>query len=61
MGADDYLSQQCNKQFLNCVEAFRVSGAPSFKGNTCETDEAVKSIKNAMKAAIFAGKVFGKP
>ncbi|GFP98586.1 phospholipase a2-alpha [Phtheirospermum japonicum] len=58
---NDYLSQKCNKEFLSCVEAFRKSGAPSFKGNTCEAGEVVKTINNAMRAAIVAGKVFGKP
>ncbi|XP_075487795.1 phospholipase A2-alpha-like [Primulina tabacum] len=58
---DDYLSQQCNKEFLNCVERFRRSGAPSFKGNTCKASEVVDVIENVMNAAILAGKVFGKP
>ncbi|KAK6152157.1 hypothetical protein DH2020_014792 [Rehmannia glutinosa] len=58
---NDYLSQKCNKEFLNCVEAFRRSGAPSFKGNTCQVDEVVNAINKAMRAAIVAGKVFGKP
>ncbi|GER36156.1 phospholipase A2 family protein [Striga asiatica] len=58
---NDYLSQKCNKEFLGCVEAFMRSGAPSFKGNTCEVGGVVKSISQAMRAAIVAGKVFGKP
>ncbi|KAG8373929.1 hypothetical protein BUALT_Bualt11G0076300 [Buddleja alternifolia] len=58
---NDYLSQECNNAFLTCVEVFKRSGAPSFKGNTCKVDEVVNSIKNVMKAAIAAGKVLGKP
>ncbi|KAH6821455.1 Phospholipase A2 family protein [Perilla frutescens var. hirtella] len=58
---NDYLSQQCNKEFLKCVDSVKKSRAPSFKGNTCEVDEVIKAINNAMKAAIVAGKVFGKP
>ncbi|KAL6585603.1 hypothetical protein OROMI_002247 [Orobanche minor] len=58
---NDYLSEKCNREFLKCVEAFRRSGASSFNGNTCETDEVVKAIHNAMRAAIVAGKVFGRP
>ncbi|KAG6384831.1 hypothetical protein SASPL_153650 [Salvia splendens] len=58
---NDYLSQQCNKEFLKCVDSFKKSRAPSFKGNTCDVDDVVKSINNAMKAAIVAGRVFGKP
>lgn len=60
-GADDYLSQHCNSEFLKCVDAFRRSGAPSFKGNTCQVDEVVKAIDHAIRAAVLAGKVFGKP
>ncbi|KAG6386614.1 hypothetical protein SASPL_151782 [Salvia splendens] len=58
---DDYLSQQCNKEFLKCVDSFKKSRAPSFKDNTCDVDDVIKSINNAMKAAIVAGRVFGKP
>ncbi|XP_073066859.1 phospholipase A2-alpha-like [Primulina eburnea] len=58
---NDYLSQQCNREFLSCVEKFKRTGAPTFKGNTCKASEVVDVIKNVMNAAILAGKVFGKP
>ncbi|KAK4478934.1 hypothetical protein RD792_014441, partial [Penstemon davidsonii] len=58
---NDYLSQECNNGFKYCVERFRKSGAPSFKGNTCDVDTVVKVITDVMDAAILAGKVFGKP
>ncbi|KAK4483743.1 hypothetical protein RD792_010945 [Penstemon davidsonii] len=58
---NSYLSQQCNNEFKNCVERYRESGAPSFKGNTCDVDEVIKVINDVMRAAIVAGKAFGKP
>ncbi|XP_042034514.1 phospholipase A2-alpha-like isoform X2 [Salvia splendens] len=58
---NDYLSQQCNKEFLKCVDSFKKSRAPTFKGNTCEIGDVIQAINNAMKAAIVAGRIFGKP
>ncbi|KAK1287003.1 Phospholipase A2-alpha [Acorus calamus] len=29
---DDYLSQHCNQNFLNCITKFKNSGAPTFRG-----------------------------
>ncbi|EPS69671.1 hypothetical protein M569_05095 [Genlisea aurea] len=58
---NDYLSEHCSREFLKCVEAFGRSGAPSFKGNTCDIHRVVDTFQSIMKAAILAGKVFGKP
>ncbi|XP_051114128.1 phospholipase A2-alpha [Andrographis paniculata] len=58
---NDYLSQECNKAFLHCVEVFKKSGEISFKGNTCDVDQVVSAINHAMRAAILAGRVLGKP
>ncbi|CAA2959390.1 phospholipase A2-alpha [Olea europaea subsp. europaea] len=56
-----YLSQQCNQEFLNCVDRFKKSRAPNFNGNTCNVDEVVDVIKDVIDAAIVAGKILGKP
>ncbi|XP_022847347.1 phospholipase A2-alpha-like [Olea europaea var. sylvestris] len=56
-----YLSQQCNQEFINCVDRFKKSGSPTFNGNTCKVDEVVHVIKDVINAAIIAGKIFGKP
>ncbi|CAI9780300.1 unnamed protein product [Fraxinus pennsylvanica] len=56
-----YLSQQCNQEFLNCVDRFKKSRSPSFNGNTCKVDEVVHVMKDVIDAAIVAGKIFGKP
>ncbi|KAG6390930.1 hypothetical protein SASPL_148675 [Salvia splendens] len=58
---NDYLSQKCNKEFLKCVDSFKKSRALTFKGNTCEIGDVIQAINNAMKAAIVAGRIFGKP
>ncbi|KAG9134711.1 hypothetical protein Leryth_001021 [Lithospermum erythrorhizon] len=58
---DDYLSESCNQNFLNCVHSFQKSRAPTFRGNTCDVKDVVKIIEDVMAAAIAAGKVLGKP
>ncbi|KAL2481878.1 Phospholipase A2-alpha [Abeliophyllum distichum] len=53
----NYLSKQCNLEFLNCVARFVKSGAPTFKGNTCKVDEVIQVINKVMHTAIVAGKI----
>ncbi|CAI9099114.1 OLC1v1035885C1 [Oldenlandia corymbosa var. corymbosa] len=55
---NDYLNEECNQTFLNCVNAFKKSKAPTFHGNTCSVDEVVKVIDEVIEAAIIAGKLF---
>lgn len=61
MDTDDYLSQECNQNFLNCISRVRESGKGSFKGNKCMVEEVVDVISLVMEAALLAGRVLHKP
>ncbi|CDP16114.1 unnamed protein product [Coffea canephora] len=54
---NDYLSQECNQNLLNCVNGFYKSGARTFKGNTCSVDEVVFLMRKVIGAAILAGRI----
>ncbi|MQL71479.1 hypothetical protein Taro_003802 [Colocasia esculenta] len=58
---NDYLSQECSTNFLDCIRQFRDSGRPTFKANKCSVDEVVDLITLVMEAALVAGRVFHKP
>ncbi|KFK23208.1 hypothetical protein AALP_AAs65882U000100 [Arabis alpina] len=58
---NDYLSQECSKKFINCMDNFRDTKQPTFKGNECNAKGVIQVISIVMEAAVFAGKVFGKP
>ncbi|URE22556.1 Phospholipase A2 [Musa troglodytarum] len=58
---NDYLSQECNQNFLNCISRVRESGKGSFKGNKCMVEEVVDVISLVMEAALLAGRVLHKP
>ncbi|XP_043712400.1 phospholipase A2-alpha [Telopea speciosissima] len=58
---NDYLSQECSQEFLNCMEYFKNSGGHTFKGNKCSVEEVIDVITVVMEAALLAGKVFHKP
>lgn len=60
-GADDYLSQECSKNFIDCMANFQKAGAHSFKGNTCSVNEVIDVISAVMDAALLAGRVLHKP
>lgn len=59
--ADDYLSQECSQTFINCMNNFKNSRAPTFKGNTCDADDVIEVIHVVMEAALLAGRVLHKP
>ncbi|TKY60783.1 Phospholipase A2-alpha [Spatholobus suberectus] len=59
--SDDYLSQECSQTFINCMQKFKNSGAPTFKGNTCQVDDVIEVINVVMEAALLAGRVLHKP
>ncbi|KAJ0971628.1 hypothetical protein J5N97_019587 [Dioscorea zingiberensis] len=58
---NDYLSQECNENFLDCIAKYKESGAPSFKGNKCMVQEVVDVITLVIEAALLAGRVLHKP
>ncbi|OVA19242.1 hypothetical protein BVC80_521g35 [Macleaya cordata] len=60
-GADDYLSQECNQEFLNCMKNFKDMGGRTFKGNKCEVGEVVDIISVVIEAALLAGRALHKP
>ncbi|XVF69880.1 hypothetical protein PTKIN_Ptkin11bG0116400 [Pterospermum kingtungense] len=58
---DDYLSQECSQNFINCMINFQKSGAKTFKGNKCQVDDVIDVITAVMEAALLAGRVLHKP
>ncbi|KAI4352715.1 hypothetical protein L6164_006937 [Bauhinia variegata] len=58
---NDYLSQECSQKLINCMDNFKNSGAPSFKGNQCQVDDVIEVVKIVMEAALLAGRVLHKP
>ncbi|XP_011017752.1 PREDICTED: phospholipase A2-alpha-like [Populus euphratica] len=58
---NDYLSQECSQNFINCMNNFRNSGAHTFKGNKCQVDEVIDVISLVMEAALLAGRALHKP
>ncbi|KAK9097544.1 hypothetical protein Sjap_023041 [Stephania japonica] len=58
---NDYLSAECNKEFLDCMDMFLKSGGYTFKGNKCDVEEVVDIISVVIEAALLAGRVLHKP
>ncbi|MQM04438.1 hypothetical protein Taro_037235 [Colocasia esculenta] len=58
---DDYLSQECNRNFLNCMKRFKSSRRPTFKGNKCSVVEVVDVISFFIEAALLAGRALHRP
>ncbi|KAK7399039.1 hypothetical protein VNO78_10214 [Psophocarpus tetragonolobus] len=58
---NNYLSQECSQTFIDCMQKFKMSRAPTFEGNTCEVDNVIQVINVVMEAALLAGRVFHKP
>ncbi|XP_011621207.1 phospholipase A2-alpha isoform X2 [Amborella trichopoda] len=58
---NDYLSQECNQEFLDCISEFRASGRPSFEGNKCDVQEVIDVIYVVIEAALLAGRALHKP
>ncbi|XP_057417256.1 phospholipase A2-alpha [Lotus japonicus] len=58
---NDYLSQECSQTFIECMNKFKNSGAPTFKGNMCQVDDVIEVINLVMEAALLAGSVLHKP
>ncbi|WVZ13882.1 hypothetical protein V8G54_011448 [Vigna mungo] len=60
-GEDDYLSQECSQALINCMNNFKNSRAPTFKGNTCNVNDVIEVIHVVMEAALLAGGILHKP
>ncbi|KAI3496318.1 hypothetical protein L1887_38675 [Cichorium endivia] len=58
---NNYLSEECNKGLLGCVERFKKAGSKTFKGNTCDANDVTTTIKLVMEAAVLAGRYIHKP
>ncbi|KAK4755717.1 hypothetical protein SAY87_009474 [Trapa incisa] len=58
---NDYLSQECSQNFLNCMAKFKTSAGRTFKGNKCQVDEVVDVLSLVMEAALLAGRYLHKP
>ncbi|KAL9255656.1 Phospholipase A2-alpha-like protein, partial [Drosera capensis] len=58
---DDYLSQQCRQNLLNCMMKFRKSAHHTFKGNKCQVEEVIDVLDVVMEAALVAGRIFHRP
>ncbi|GAB2219112.1 hypothetical protein Drorol1_Dr00006741 [Drosera rotundifolia] len=58
---DDYLSQQCSQNLLNCMMKFRNSAHHTFKGNKCQVEEVIDVLDIVMEAALVAGRIFHRP
>ncbi|KFK35558.1 hypothetical protein AALP_AA4G006600 [Arabis alpina] len=58
---NDYLSQECSQKFINCMNSFRDTKQPTFKGNKCDAEQVINVLSVVMEAALIAGKVFKKP
>ncbi|CAK7345526.1 unnamed protein product [Dovyalis caffra] len=58
---NDYLSQECSSNFINCMNNFKALGEHTFKGNKCQADEVIEVISVVMEAALLAGRALHKP
>ncbi|KAK7318014.1 hypothetical protein RJT34_02711 [Clitoria ternatea] len=46
---------------INCMNKFKDTRRPTFKGNTCQVDDVIEVINVVMEAALLAGRVLHKP
>ncbi|XP_061369007.1 phospholipase A2-alpha-like [Gastrolobium bilobum] len=58
---NDYLSQECSQTLINCMNEFKNTRGPTFKGNMCQVDDVIEVINVVMEAALLAGRVLHKP
>ncbi|KAL3744364.1 hypothetical protein ACJRO7_013606 [Eucalyptus globulus] len=57
---NDYLSQKCSQNLLNCMTNFKNSRGRTFKGSKCEVED-VDVLSIVMEAALLAGRYLHKP
>ncbi|CAL1414024.1 unnamed protein product [Linum trigynum] len=58
---NDYLSEECSQNLINCMKNFIKSGSHGFKGSTCEATDVVDVISVVMDAALLAGRYLHRP
>ncbi|KAL0917431.1 hypothetical protein M5K25_012490 [Dendrobium thyrsiflorum] len=58
---NDYLSQKCSQNLLDCIARFKEHNTPSFKGNKCMVQEVADVITLVIEAALLAGRALHKP
>ncbi|KAF5742917.1 phospholipase A2-alpha-like [Tripterygium wilfordii] len=58
---NDYLSQECSQNLINCMSNFKNSGGHTFAGNKCHVEEVIDVISLVMEAALLAGRYLHKP
>ncbi|KAI4380246.1 hypothetical protein MLD38_006461 [Melastoma candidum] len=60
---DDYLSQECSRNLLNCMANLKKSGRGrrKFKGNKCDVGQVVDVISVVIEAALVAGRYLHRP
>ncbi|XP_065852078.1 phospholipase A2-alpha [Euphorbia lathyris] len=58
---NDYLSQECSQNFINCMTKFKNTNGVTFKGNMCQADQVIEVISIVMEAALLAGRYLHKP
>ncbi|CAI0387238.1 unnamed protein product [Linum tenue] len=58
---NDYLSEECSENLINCMKNFIKSGAHSFKGSTCQATDVIDVISVVMDAALLAGRYLHRP
>ncbi|XP_021724984.1 phospholipase A2-alpha-like isoform X2 [Chenopodium quinoa] len=58
---DDYLSQECSRNLINCMDRFAKSRGRGFNGSKCDARKVIKVIKVVMEPALAAGKALDRP
>ncbi|XP_030477383.2 phospholipase A2-alpha [Syzygium oleosum] len=58
---NDYLSQECSQNLLNCLANFKNLQGRTFKGSKCQVEDVVDVLSVVMEAALLAGRYLHKP
>ncbi|KAL3744398.1 hypothetical protein ACJRO7_013639 [Eucalyptus globulus] len=58
---NDYLSQECSQNLLNCMTDFKNLGGRTFTGSKCLVEDVVDVLSVVIEAALLAGRYLHKP
>ncbi|KAF8400192.1 hypothetical protein HHK36_013488 [Tetracentron sinense] len=58
---NNYLSEECSQNLINCMANFKNSGRQTFEGNKCNVREVIDELTIVMDAAILAGRLLHRP